>query len=231
LTKRMCEDLTEYLAGINLRVRYLHSDIKALERIKILRDLRLGEFDVLVGINLLREGLDLPEVSLVAVLDADKQGFLRSQSSLMQIAGRASRHLDGTVILYGDQISEAMKYLINETDRRRKTQIAFNKKNKIVPKTITKSMEDVMLTTAVADSLGSGNLEKTYSKKDKEYLEMDTHLALDMMRQEMLAAADDMEFERAAILRDQIQQLEKELSSPSNVKDILSTLSKENTGK
>jgi len=167
----------------------------------------------------------------VAVLDADKQGFLRSQSSLMQIAGRASRHLDGTVILYGDQISEAMKYLINETDRRRKTQIAFNKKNKIVPKTITKSMEDVMLTTAVADSLGSGNLEKTYSKKDKEYLEMDTHLALDMMRQEMLAAADDMEFERAAILRDQIQQLEKELSSPSNVKDILSTLSKENTGK
>ena len=231
LTKRMCEDLTEYLAGINLRVRYLHSDIKALERIKILRDLRLGEFDVLVGINLLREGLDLPEVSLVAVLDADKQGFLRSKSSLMQIAGRASRHLDGTVILYGDQISEAMKYLISETDKRRKTQIAFNEKNKIVPKTISKSMEDVMLTTAVADSLGSANLEKTYSKKDKEYLEMDTHLALDMMRQEMLAAADDMNFERAAVLRDQIQQLEKELSSPSNVKDILSTISKENTRK
>ena len=231
LTKRMCEDLTEYLTGINLRVRYLHSDIKALERVKILRDLRLGEFDVLVGINLLREGLDLPEVSLVVVLDADKQGFLRSKSSLMQIAGRASRHLEGTVILYGDQITEAMKYLIKETESRRKIQIAFNKKNKIVPKTIYKSMEDVMHTTAVADSLGSGNLEKTYSKKDKEYLEMDAHLALDMMRQEMLAAADEMEFERAAVLRDQIQQLEKELISPSKVKGLLSPLTRENTRK
>jgi excinuclease ABC subunit B len=231
LTKRMCEDLTEYLTGINLRVRYLHSDIRALERVKILRDLRLGEFDVLVGINLLREGLDLPEVSLVVVLDADKQGFLRSKSSLMQIAGRASRHLEGTVILYGDQITEAMKYLIKETESRRKIQIAFNKKNKIVPKTIYKSMEDVMHTTAVADSLGSGNLEKTYSKKDKEYLEMDAHLALDMMRQEMLAAADEMEFERAAVLRDQIQQLEKELSSPSKVKGLLSPLTRENTRK
>ena len=168
LTKRMCEDLTEYLTGINLRVRYLHSDIKALERVKILRDLRLGKFDVLVGINLLREGLDLPEVSLVAVLDADKQGFLRSKSSLMQIAGRASRHLEGTVILYGDKTSDAMKYLIKETDRRREVQIAFNKKNKIVPKTIYKSMEDVMHTTAVADSLGSGDLEKNNSKKQKE---------------------------------------------------------------
>ena len=231
LTKRMCEDLTEYLTGINLRVRYLHSDIRALERVKILRDLRLGEFDVLVGINLLREGLDLPEVSLVVVLDADKQGFLRSKSSLMQIAGRASRHLEGTVILYGDQITEAMKYLIKETESRRKIQIAFNKKNKIVPKTIYKSMEDVMHTTAVADSLGSGNLEKTYSKKDKEYLEMDAHLALDMMRQEMLAAADEMEFERAAVLRDQIQQLEKELISPSKVKGLLSPLTRENTRK
>ncbi len=231
LTKRMCEDLTEYLTGINLRVRYLHSDIKALERVKILRDLRLGKFDVLVGINLLREGLDLPEVSLVAVLDADKQGFLRSQSSLMQIAGRASRHLEGTVILYGDQTSEAMKYLIKETDRRRELQIAFNKKNKIIPKTIYKSVEDVMHTTAVADSMGSGDLEKNYSKKDKEYLEMDAHLALDMMRQEMLAEADEMEFERAAILRDQIQQLEKELSSPSSVKDHLSPLTKGSTRK
>ncbi|MEC7927110.1 MAG: excinuclease ABC subunit UvrB, partial [Candidatus Neomarinimicrobiota bacterium] len=144
LTKRMCEDLTEYLTGINLRVRYLHSDIKALERVKILRDLRLGEFDVLVGINLLREGLDLPEVSLVAVLDADKQGFLRSRSSLLQVAGRASRHIEGTVILYGDRISEAMEYLIKETNRRRKIQITFNKKNQIVPKTVYKSIEDVM---------------------------------------------------------------------------------------
>ena len=227
LTKRMCEDLTEYLTGINLRVRYLHSDIKALERVKILRDLRLGEFDVLVGINLLREGLDLPEVSLVAVLDADKQGFLRSRSSLLQVAGRASRHIDGTVILYGDRISDAMEYLIKETNRRRKIQITFNKKNQIVPKTVYKSIEDVMNTTAVADSLRDSNLEKSYSKRDKEYLEMDTHLALDMMRQEMLAAADEMEFERAAGLRDQIQQLEKKLNSPSIVKDIISPFKKE----
>ena len=227
LTKRMCEDLTEYLTGINLRVRYLHSDIKALERVKILRDLRLGEFDVLVGINLLREGLDLPEVSLVAVLDADKQGFLRSRSSLLQVAGRASRHIDGTVILYGDRISDAMEYLIKETNRRRKIQITFNKKNKIVPKTVYKSIEDVMNTTAVADSLRGSDLEKSYSKRDKEYLEMDTHLALDMMRQEMLAAADEMEFERAAGLRDQIQQLEKKLNSPSIVKDIISPFKKE----
>ena len=227
LTKRMCEDLTEYLTGINLRVRYLHSDIKALERVKILRDLRLGEFDVLVGINLLREGLDLPEVSLVAVLDADKQGFLRSRSSLLQVAGRASRHIDGTVILYGDRISDAMEYLIKETNRRRKIQITFNKKNQIVPKTVYKSIEDVMNTTAVADSLRGSDLEKSYSKRDKEYLEMDTHLALDMMRQEMLAAADEMEFERAAGLRDQIQQLEKKLNSPSIVKDIISPFKKE----
>ena len=227
LTKRMCEDLTEYLTGINLRVRYLHSDIKALERVKILRDLRLGEFDVLVGINLLREGLDLPEVSLVAVLDADKQGFLRSRSSLLQVAGRASRHIDGPVILYGDRISDAMEYLIKETNRRRKIQITFNKKNQIVPKTVYKSIEDVMNTTAVADSLRGSDLEKSYSKRDKEYLEMDTHLALDMMRQEMLAAADEMEFERAAGLRDQIQQLEKKLNSPSIVKDIISPFKKE----
>ena len=230
LTKRMCEDLTEYLKGINLKVRYLHSDIKALERVKILRDLRLGEFDVLVGINLLREGLDLPEVSLVAVLDADKQGFLRSRSALMQVAGRASRHIGGKVILYGDRISDAMEYLIKETDRRRKIQITFNKKNNIVPKTIYKSMEDVMHTTAVADSLGRRNIEKSYTKKDQDYLEMDTHLALDMMRQEMLSAADEMEFERAAVLRDQIQQLEEELNPPSKVKDFYSPLKKEGSG-
>ena len=147
----------------------------------------------------------------------------------MQIAGRASRHLDGTVILYGDRTSEAMEYLIRETDRRRKIQITFNEKNKIVPKTIYKSMEDVMHSTAVADSLVGGDLKKTYSKRDQEYLELDTQLALDMMRQEMLAAADEMEFERATVLRDQIQQLEKELSSPPKVKEFFSSLKKENT--
>ena len=227
LTKRMCEDLTEYLNGINLRVRYLHSEIKALERVKILRDLRLGEFDVLVGINLLREGLDLPEVSLVAVLDADKQGFLRSQSALMQVAGRAARHVEGKVILYGDKVSDAMEFLLKETDRRRKIQIAYNKNNNVIPKTIYKSMEDVLHTTAVADSLGGGDREKSYTKRDLEYLEMDTHLALDMMRQEMLSAADEMEFERAAILRDQIQNLEHELNSPLPMKKIVTEFNRE----
>ena len=137
LTKRMSEDLCDYLRGVNLRVRYLHSDIDSLERVKILRDLRLGEFDILVGINLLREGLDLPEVSLVVVLDADKQGFLRSHTSLMQVAGRAARHQDGRVILYADKISDAMKYLIGETQRRRKIQGKYNEKKGITPSTIS----------------------------------------------------------------------------------------------
>jgi len=217
LTKRMCEDLTEYLKGINLNVRYLHSEIKALERVKILRDLRLGKFDALVGINLLREGLDLPEVSLVAVLDADKQGFLRSQSSLMQVAGRAARHIAGKVILYGDHVSEAMKYLISETGRRRTIQKTYNVENKVTPKTVYKSTEDVMHATAVADSIGGGVVDKTYVQDNKSYGEMDRHLALEMMRQEMMSAADEMEFERAAFLRDQIKDLEKELGLQKNV--------------
>ena len=146
LTKRMSEDLCDYLRGVNLRVRYLHSDIDSLERVKILRDLRLGEFDILVGINLLREGLDLPEVSLVVVLDADKQGFLRSHTSLMQVAGRAARHQDGRVILYADKISDAMKYLIVETQRRRKIQGKYNEKKGITPSTISKSVSYTHLT-------------------------------------------------------------------------------------
>jgi excinuclease ABC subunit B len=138
LTKRMAEDLSEYLRGVNLRVRYLHSEIDTFERVQILRDLRLGAFDVLVGINLLREGLDLPEVSLVAVIDADKQGFLRSRSSLMQVAGRAARHVNGQVILYGDRVSDAMDYLIKETTRRREIQKQFNRDNDVKPKTVYK---------------------------------------------------------------------------------------------
>ena len=216
LTKRMCEDLTDYLKGINLNVQYLHSEIKALERVKILRDLRLGKFDALVGINLLREGLDLPEVSLVAVLDADKQGFLRSQSSLMQVAGRAARHISGKVILYGDSVSEAMKYLIGETGRRRMIQNTYNVENNVTPKTVYKSIEDVMHTTAVADSIGGSEVDKNYVQDDKSYGEMDRDLALEMMRQEMISAADEMEFERAAFLRDQIKDLEKELGPQKN---------------
>jgi excinuclease ABC subunit B len=211
LTKRMAEDLSEYLRGVNLRVRYLHSDINTLERVKILRDLRLGEFDALVGINLLREGLDLPEVSLVAVLDADKQGFLRSHTSLMQVAGRASRHQQGMVILYADKVSAAMEYLIRESERRRRIQNAHNEKEGIKPTTIYKSVDDIMSTTAVADSIQDNNYKPIKNRKGDDFSNMDKQLAVDMMRTEMLAAAENLEFEKAAKLRDEIQKLEKEL--------------------
>ena len=211
LTKRMSEDLCEYLRGVNLRVRYLHSDIDSLERVKILRDLRLGEFDILVGINLLREGLDLPEVSLVVVLDADKQGFLRSHTSLMQVAGRAARHQDGSVILYADKITQAMEYLINETQRRRKIQETYNKKLGITPTTIYKSTENILSSTSVADSFQYDNYDTIVNRKGDDFSKIDKKLALDMMRKEMLEASGDLEFEKAAKLRDEIKKLEKEL--------------------
>lgn len=211
LTKRMSEDLTEYLNGLNLRVRYLHSDIGTVERVKILRDLRLGEFDVLVGINLLREGLDLPEVSLVVVLDADKQGFLRSKSALMQVAGRAARNVGGEVYLYADTVSEAMEYLISETKRRRNIQIEYNKKHGITPKTIYKSIDEIMGSTAVADSMVEPEFEYKKSRRGDDFSTLDKQMALDMMRQEMAEAAEKLEFERAAHLRDEIEKLEKEL--------------------
>jgi len=211
LTKRMAEDLSEYLQGVNLRVRYLHSDIDSLERVKILRDLRLGEFDVLVGINLLREGLDLPEVSLVAVLDADKQGFLRSHTSLMQVAGRAARHQEGMVILYADKVSAAMDHLLRETDRRREIQKSYNQKKGIIPTTIYKSVEDIMSTTAVANSIQDDNYKPIKNRKGDDFSNMDKQLAVDMMRKEMLEAAENLEFEKAAKLRDEVQKLEKEL--------------------
>ena len=216
LTKRMAEDLSEYLRGVNLRVRYLHSEINTLERVQILRDLRLGEFDVLVGINLLREGLDLPEVSLVAVIDADKEGFLRSKSSLMQVAGRAARHVKGHVILYADRISDAMDYLIKESSRRRKIQEAYNKKNKIKPTTVQKSTEEILGTTSVADSRGQPDEIKLTNKKGDDFSSMDKKLAVEMMRQEMIESAENLEFERAARLRDEIDKLEEELSKIFN---------------
>tara|TARA_E500000331_G_C17268575_1_gene718116 strand:- start:5238 stop:5876 length:639 start_codon:yes stop_codon:yes gene_type:complete len=212
----MAEDLSEYLRGINLKVRYLHSEVDTLERVKILRDLRLGEFDVLVGINLLREGLDLPEVSLVAVIDADKQGFLRSKSSLMQVAGRAARHVDGHVILYADRISEAMKYLIDESSRRRKIQDDHNKKNNIVPTTVQKSSEDILGTTSVADSIGFTDEIVVKNRRGDDFSSMDKKLAVDMMRQEMIEAAEKLDFEKAAKLRDEIDKLEEELSKMFN---------------
>ncbi|NOZ03473.1 MAG: excinuclease ABC subunit UvrB [FCB group bacterium] len=211
LTKRMAEDLCEYLNGLNVRVRYLHSDIGSLERVKILRDLRLGEFDVLVGINLLREGLDLPEVSLVVVLDADKEGFLRSKSALLQVAGRAARNINGKVILYANRISEAMQYLIDETNRRRKIQKEYNKKHGITPKTVYKSLEDIMRSTSVADSFREPEFEYRRSRRGIDFDKMDKQMAIEMMREEMLEAADSLEFERAARLRDEIEKLEKEI--------------------
>ncbi|MEE9572713.1 MAG: excinuclease ABC subunit UvrB [Candidatus Neomarinimicrobiota bacterium] len=211
LTKRMSEDLTEYLRGMNLRVKYLHSEVKSVERVKILRDLRLGEFDVLVGINLLREGLDLPEVSLVVVLDADKQGFLRSKSALMQVAGRAARNIGGRVILYGDKITKAMDYLISETARRRIIQMEYNKLHQITPRSIYKSTEDVMHTTAVADAYRKEEFEYKSNRRSSDFDLLDKQAALEMMRREMLDAAEKLEFEQAASLRDEITKLEKEV--------------------
>ena len=211
LTKKMSEDLSEYLSTQGIRVRYLHSEIKTIERVKILRDLRLGEFDVLVGINLLREGLDLPEVSLVAILDADKEGFLRSKSSLIQTSGRAARHIDGKVILYADRITDSMQYLLDETDRRRAIQLAFNKKNNIIPKSIKKSIDEIMEATSVAESFRDGEIEIKRDVKTDRFLNEDKKIVLEMLGQEMLEAADNLEFEKAANLRDEIKKLDKEI--------------------
>ena len=210
LTKRMSEDLTDYFMGMNLRVRYLHSEINSLERVKILRDLRLGEFDVLVGINLLREGLDLPEVSLVAVLDADKEGFLRSERSLMQVAGRASRNVNGKVIFYADKVTKSMEKVIGETNRRRKIQKAYNEEHQITPTTIYKSMDDVILTTSVADAVKETD-HMEYGRKGDWFDTLDKGAALDMMKNEMLEAAENLKFEKAARLRDEIEKLREEL--------------------
>ena len=210
LTKRMSEDLTDYLVNLNLRVRYLHSEIDPLERVSILRDLRLGEFDVLVGINLLREGLDLPEVSLVAILDADKEGFLRSETSLLQVSGRAARHVDGKVIFYGDKITRSMQKVIDITTARREKQAQYNRENGITPETIYKSADEIRGTTMVADSLTKkaervNESIKRYSKSHEK------NELLELMRKDMLTAAEALDFERAVLLRDEIKKLEKEL--------------------
>ncbi len=204
LTKRMSEDLTDYLHGLGIRVRYLHSDIAALERVEIIRGLRLGEFDVLVGINLLREGLDLPEVSLVAVLDADKEGFLRSDTSLIQTAGRAARNLCGRVILYADSMTGSMERAMAETDRRRNLQLAYNAKHGIEPRSIVKSVDEIMRATAVADA-------KTDVRRDVEILQLDPQLSRDdmiaVLEEQMMNAAARLEFEKAASLRDRIDEV------------------------
>ena len=209
LTKRMAEDLTDYLKGVNIRAEYMHSDIKTIERVSILRGLRMQEFDVLVGINLLREGLDLPEVSLVIVLDADKEGFLRSKSSLLQVSGRAARNVNGRVILYGDKITASMQNLIDETKRRFKIQTEYNKKHGITPKTIYKSIDEIKLTTTVADAKGE------YIAKEKLNIDistldgMETKEVLEQLKRKMQRCAKELQFEQAAILRDEIEKIEE----------------------
>ena len=214
LTKKMAEDLSDYLDKIGIKVRYIHSDIDSLERVEILRDLRLGEFDVLVGVNLLREGLDLPEVSLVAIIDADKEGFLRSERSLMQTAGRTARNVNGKVIMYADKITESMRKTITETNRRRKLQTEYNEKNGIVPATIYKSMEDIMSSTSIADIRKKEEKPNYgFSKVAEPILKyMDKEQKEDLVAQltdEMHKAAKDLEFEKAANLRDEISKLKK----------------------
>ncbi|WP_429059008.1 excinuclease ABC subunit UvrB [Aeromonas veronii] len=214
LTKRMAEDLTEYLAEHDVKVRYLHSDIDTVERVEIIRDLRLGKFDVLVGINLLREGLDMPEVSLVAILDADKEGFLRSTRSLIQTIGRAARNLNGKVILYGDTITNSMKVAIEETERRRALQHAHNLKHGITPKGLNKSIGDVMDMggSRTAGKLGKG-MRKAAEPQGEYHVRSASEIAKEIKRMEeqMFQHARDLEFEQAAALRDQIQRLRSEL--------------------
>ncbi len=211
LTKRMAEDLTDYLNENGIKARYLHSDIDTVERVEILRDLRLGEFNVLVGINLLREGLDLPEVSLVAILDADKEGFLRAERSLIQTIGRAARHINGTAILYGDKITDSMKKAIDETERRRNKQIAFNLANGITPKGVQKAIKDLI------DGVYDPDEEKRVAKDAKakrEFGAMDEksrEKTLKSLEKAMLDAARNLEFEKAAEMRDQLTKLKEEM--------------------
>ena len=220
LTKKMSEDLTDYLLELGVKVRYLHSEIDTIERIEILRDLRLGEFDVLVGINLLREGLDLPEVSLVAILDADKEGFLRSQTSLIQTIGRAARNVDGQVIMYADNITDSMRVALNETNRRRGLQQAYNEEHGIDPQTIRKAVTDILLVLRGQEE-GAPVPEKLSSKRVQvdeqarrdlaELPEDDLHRLIHSLELEMEEAAEDLRFEYAARLRDEIRELRRDL--------------------
>ncbi|AFN74148.1 excinuclease ABC, B subunit [Melioribacter roseus P3M-2] len=215
LTKKMAEDLTDYLDRLNIKVRYIHSDIDALERVEIIRDLRIGDFDVLVGVNLLREGLDLPEVSLVAILDADKEGFLRSERSLMQTAGRTARNANGKVIMYADNITESMRKTINETNRRRKLQQEYNEKHGVTPQTIYKSVEEILNSTSIADvrkkesESTEASMLKVVEPVIKYMTDEQKKELIEQMTEEMHAAAKDLEFERAAFLRDEIEKLKK----------------------
>ncbi len=213
LTKKMAENLTDYLLTSGIRVRYLHSDIGAVERIEILRDLRLGEFDVLVGINLLREGLDLPEVSLVAILDADKEGYLRSQTSLIQTIGRAARNVDGQVIMYADEVTDSMRRAISETQRRRQIQLEYNQEHGIDPQSIRKAVTDILIegmgrrrTDATVPVASKSRRSEPFGGSPDELQRL-----LLQLSEEMHQAAQDLRFEYAARLRDEIKELRREL--------------------
>jgi excinuclease ABC subunit B len=204
MTKRMAEDLTDYYRQMGVRVRYMHSDIGAIERMAIIRGLRLGEFDVLIGINLLREGLDLPEVTLVAILDADKEGFLRSDRSLIQTIGRTARNVEGRVIMYAEAITPSMQRALAETERRRNKQIAYNEKNGIVPRTIIKPIHALIEATEVAEE------EERYFADSLKNMPVDLRKkTIVKLRKEMMQASKELAFERAAELRDMIYELEK----------------------
>jgi excinuclease ABC subunit B len=216
LTKRMAEDLTQYYQELGVRVRYLHSDIETLERVQILRDLRRGEFDVLVGINLLREGLDLPEVSLVAILDADKEGFLRSGGSLIQTSGRAARNINGRVIMYAEKVTDSMRTCINETERRRAIQEAYNQEHGITPQSIVKQIDDVMSSVYERDYMTPAML-RDGTEQFKTQAELDAHIA--SLQEQMRSAATNLDFEKAASLRDDIKRLRNpELGLPPTVR-------------
>ncbi|MEA1870947.1 MAG: helicase-related protein, partial [Candidatus Bipolaricaulota bacterium] len=206
LTKRMAEDLTEYLVDLGVKARYLHSEIDTLERVEILRDLRLGKFDVLVGINLLREGLDLPEVSLVGILDADKEGFLRSGTALIQTIGRAARNVRGKVLLYADTITKSIRYAVDETNRRRAIQTAYNEEHGITPKTIERAVTDIV------QSMRASEVREPSPKFDSSRLSRKELLqTIVELEETMHEAADRLEFEQAAALRDEIRELRKKL--------------------
>jgi len=225
LTKKMAENLTEYLDENGIKVRYMHSDIDTLERIEIIRDLRLGVFDVLIGINLLREGLDIPECALVAILDADKEGFLRSERSLIQTIGRAARNIDGKVILYADKETESIKKAINETNRRRTKQIEYNKKNKITAQSIKSKINDIL----------EGVFEKDYVTFDNDVPIGDNlKKHLKMLEKEMKKAAENLEFEQAAKIRDEIRKLQErelEINMSTKIKVYNDDVKKELIGR
>jgi excinuclease ABC subunit B len=209
LTKRMAEELTDYLAEHGVKVRYLHSEVDTVERVEIIRDLRLGEFDVLVGINLLREGLDLPEVSLVAILDADKEGFLRSERSLIQTIGRAARHINGSAILYADQMTDSIRRAIGETDRRRTKQLAYNEHHRITPKGIVKRIKDLIDGVYDAESAQAGLAAAQAQARYEAMSEKQIAREIKALEKTMLAHARNLEFEEAARARDRLAELKK----------------------